>query len=157
MKLTDSERKLLDALQTEGRISNQSLAERAGMSPSPCWRRVRALEETGVIRGYAALLDPTKVGLNVIAYASIQLQRYSEEEVSRFEDSVRGAPEIVECYSVMGEADYLLKIMVEDAKAYDRFLHDFIFKIPGLVQVRSSLTLREVKYGTALPLKRAGS
>lgn len=156
-KLTSSEAKLLAILQEDGRISNQALADQAGMSTSPCWRRVQALQDSGVIRKYAALVDPAKIGLNVVAYASIQLQRYSADEVQKFEESVKAVPEIIECYSVMGEADYLMKIMVKDAQAYDQLLHDFIFKIPGLVQVRSSLALREVKYGTAVPLSQAES
>ena len=154
-KLTASEARLLGILQQNGRITNQELAEQAGMSASPCWRRVQALQDSGVIRRYVALVDPAKIGLDIIAWATVQLQCYKEDEVRRFEESVAGVPEIVECYSVMGEAEYVLKIMVTGAQDYDRFLHEFLFKIPGLVRVRSSLALREVKYTTALPLQQA--
>lgn len=156
-KLTAGEARLLDILQQDGRITNQELAERAGMSASPCWRRVQALQDSGVIRRYVALVDPAKIGLDIIAWATVQLQCYKEDEVRRFEESVAGVPEIVECYSVMGEAEYVLKILVPDAQAYDRFLREFLFKVPGLVRVRSSLALREVKYTTALPLQQASA
>lgn len=151
-KLTESERKILTVLQQEGRISNQALAERVGLSNSPCWRRVQALAESGVIRRYAALLDPEAVGFKVVAYAHINLQRHNEETVEEFEAAVRAAPQILECYAVTGDADFLLKVLVPDIAGYDRFLHDFVFSLPGVGQVHSNLALREVKYETALPL-----
>jgi len=152
VELTASERKILRVLQKEGRISNQALAERVGLSAAPCWRRVQNLRESGVLRGYAAILDPQKVGVHVVAYAHINLQRHQEDTVERFEEAVRATPEILECYAVTGDADFLLKVAVPDIAAYDRFLHEFVFSLPGVGQVHSNLALREIKYETALPL-----
>lgn len=151
-ELTESERKILEILQREGRISNQALAGRADLSAAPCWRRVQSLQESGVIRRYAALLDPEMVGYQLVAYAHINLQRHTEETVEKFEEAVRAAPQIMECYAVTGDADFLLKVAVPDVAGYDRFLHEFVFSLPGVGQVHSNLALREVKYETALPL-----
>jgi len=151
-ELTESERKILGVLQREGRISNQALSERVGLSAAPCWRRVQALQDSGVVRRYAAIVDPVKVGVNVIAYAHINLQRHHEDTVERFEEAVRAAPEILECYAVTGDADFLLKVAVPDIAGYDRFLHEFAFSLPGVGQVHSNLALREIKYETALPV-----
>ncbi len=150
--LSENERQILSVLQTDGRITNQALAERTGLSAAPCWRRVKALEESGVIRGYAALLDPRKTGLGIAAYAHIHLQSHGEDNIAQFEAAVRKTPEIMECYAVTGEADFLIKVMVPDIAAYDRFLHDFVFRLEGVGQVHSNLALREIKYTTALPL-----
>jgi len=151
-KLTESERKILTVLQRDGRISNQSLAERVGLSASPCWRRVQALQDSGVIRRYVALLDPESVGFEVVAYAHINLKQHTRETVEKFEAAVRAAPQILECYAVTGDADFLLKVLVPDIAGYDRLLHDFVFSLPGVGQIHSNIALREVKYETAIPL-----
>ncbi len=145
-------RRILDVLQHEGRLTNQELAERIGLSPSPCWRRVRELEKEGVIRRYAAILDPDKVGVGECVFLHINLQMHNRDSLLEFERAIKDQPEIVECYAVTGDADFMLKVYVPNIRAYDRFLNDVVFQIPGVVHVKSSFTLREVKNDTALPL-----
>lgn len=146
------ETRILTELQRNSRLTNQELAERVGLSPSPCWRRVRQLEEAGVIRRYATLLDPRKVGVGESVFCNVTLERHTEGTVERFEDEVMRHPEILECYAMTGEADYLLRVVVPEVSAYDRFLQDFIFRLPGVDHVKSHFALREVKYDTALPI-----
>lgn len=148
--------RILDVLQREGRLSNQELAERVGASASPVWRRVRELEESGVIRRYAAILDPDRVGVGECVFTTINLQMHNRESLAAFEAAVRDRPEVLECYAITGDSDFILKIHVPSIRAYDRLLNDFIFRIPGVVHVKSSFTLREVKYDTALPLGGEG-
>ncbi len=148
-------RRILAVLQREGRLTNQELAERIGLSASPCWRRVRELEAEGVIRRYAAILDPEKVGVGECVFTHINLQMHNRESLQEFERAVKDRPEIVECYAITGDADFMLKVYVPDIRAYDRFLNDVVFRIPGVVHVKSSFALREVKYDTALPLPDA--
>lgn len=147
------ETRILMELQRNSRLTNQDLADRVGLSPSPCWRRVRQLEESGVIRRYATLLDPRKVGVGESVFCNVTLTRHTEGVVERFEEEVMRHPEILECYAMTGEADYLLRVVVPEVSAYDRFLQDFVFRLPGVEHVKSHFALREVKYDTALPLK----
>src|SRR5690606_20388680 len=123
--------KILKQLQSEGRASAQQLSEHVGLSAAPVWRRVKALEKDQVIQGYYAAVDRRLVGLEGCMFAQISLERHSAEIVENFERSVRDAPEIMECYAVTGDADFLLKILVPSAEAYDRFLHRFLFNLPG--------------------------
>jgi DNA-binding Lrp family transcriptional regulator len=143
---------ILRALQEDGRASAQQLSERVGLSAAPVWRRVKALEAAGVIEGYGARVDRTKVGLHGCMFAQISLERHSASVVENFERSVRDAPEILECYAVTGDADFLLKILVESPEDYDRFLHRFLFNLPGIRQTRTIVALRELKHETKLPL-----
>jgi len=152
-KLETAEIRILSELQRNGRLTNQELAERVGLSPSPCWRRVRNLEEAGYIRRYAALLDPEKVGVAESVFCHVTLERHSEGAVERFESEVMRHPEILECYAMTGEADYLLRVVVGEVRSYDRFLQEFIFRLPGVAHVKSHFALREIKYDTALPLE----
>jgi DNA-binding Lrp family transcriptional regulator len=145
-------RRILATLQHEGRLTNQELADRIGLSPSPCWRRVRELEKEGVIRRYAAILDPEKVGVGECVFLHVNLEMHNRESLIEFERAIQDRPEIVECYAVTGDADFLLKVFVPNIRAYDRFLNDIVFRIPGVAHVKSSFTLREVKNDTALPL-----
>lgn len=115
------------------------------------WRRVKALEASGVIQGYSAQVDRAKVGLGCM-FAQISLERHSANTVENFERSVRDAPEILECYAVTGDSDFLLKILVESPEAYDRFLHRFLFNMPGIRQTRTIVALREIKHEQRLPL-----
>ncbi|KAA3629780.1 MAG: Lrp/AsnC family transcriptional regulator [Proteobacteria bacterium] len=146
------EANILSILQRDGRITNQALAEQVGLSPAPCWRRLKALEESGIIRRYAAILEPEKVGIGFCVFAHVTITRHSEGIVEQFERAVMNRPEILECYSTMGSSDYLLKIMVADVAAYDAFLHSCLFVLPGVRGVESFASLREIKYDTALPL-----
>ncbi|WP_459616868.1 Lrp/AsnC family transcriptional regulator [Bordetella sp. 2513F-2] len=143
---------ILRELQRDGRASAQQLSEKVGLSAAPVWRRVKALEADGVIRGYTAQLDRGKVGLQGCMFAQISLERHSASTVENFERSVRDAPEILECYAVTGDSDFLLKILVESTEAYDQFLHRFLFNLPGIRQTRTIVALREIKHEVRLPL-----
>jgi Lrp/AsnC family leucine-responsive transcriptional regulator len=150
--LDRSSRAILRELQRDARLSQQELSARVGLSPTPVWRRVRELTERGVIRRWVALIDRDRVGLQVCVLANVSLERHAEGTVEGFERQVRACPEIVECYGITGDADYLIKVVVPDMKAYDRFLHDVVFRIPGVDSIRTNVVLREVKYETALPI-----
>lgn len=150
--LDPASRKILAELQRNGRISSSELAEKVGMSASPCWRRQKELEDNGYIARYTALVDRRKVGLSVCCIAHITLQRHAEGVVGKFEEIIKDRPEVVECYETTGNADYMVKVVVGDMDAYHDFLHNVLVKINGVSQVNTSVTLREVKYETALPL-----
>ncbi|SBT04085.1 Bkd operon transcriptional regulator [Candidatus Accumulibacter aalborgensis] len=146
---------ILQALQQDGRISNQDLADRIGLSPSPCLRRVRALEESGVITGYRALLDARKLGLSLMALIHISMDQHTPERFSTFDARIAEIPELLECLLVTGQdADYQLKVVVKDMDAYQELLLDRITRIPGVTGVHSSFVLRRVVDKTALPLPR---
>jgi DNA-binding Lrp family transcriptional regulator len=149
--LDDIDRRILDRLQRDGRLSNADLAQEVGLSPSPCWRRVKALEEAGIIKGYTAQLDAKAVGLSVTVFMSVSLTTQVEKALQAFERAAAERPEVMECYLMTGDSDYLLRIVVPDLEAYERFVMDFT-KIVGIAQIRSSLALRTVKQGAALPL-----
>jgi DNA-binding Lrp family transcriptional regulator len=151
------DRSILRVLQEDARISYSELAERVGLSPSPCLRRVRALEAGGVIRQYVALLDPGAVALGVSVFVSVTLEKQIEERLEAFEAAVKTRPEVLECYLMTGEADYLLRVVVADLSAYERFLMDHLTRIPGVASIKSSFALKEVRYKTALPLAAAAS
>ncbi|MDQ8033217.1 AsnC family transcriptional regulator [Bordetella genomosp. 1] len=143
---------ILRALQTDGRASAQQLSETVGLSAAPVWRRVKAMEASGVIQGYGAQIDRTKVGLAGCMFVQISLERHASANVENFERTVRDAPEVVDCYAVTGDSDYLLRILVESTEAYDRFMHRFLFNLPGIRQTRTIVALREIKHDTRLPL-----
>ncbi|GBF25416.1 DNA-binding transcriptional activator DecR [bacterium MnTg02] len=149
------DRRLLDALQRNGRLTATELAEHVGLTTSPCLRRLRILEREGVIRGYSALVDQEKVGLPVSVFVSVKLERQVEEALERFEDAVRRCPEVVECYLMTGQRDYLLRVVVKDLSAYERFLKDTLTRVEGVASIESSFALAQVKYANALPLNEA--
>ena len=145
--------KILAALQHDARISNQELAERIGLSPSPCSRRVKQLEESGLIRRQVALLDPAKLGLKLTAFVMIGMDRHTPERFAAFEEQVAEYPEVQECYLITGQdADYMLKVVVPDMDHYHHFLLNRITRIQGVSGVHSSFVLRRVIDSTALPL-----
>jgi Lrp/AsnC family leucine-responsive transcriptional regulator len=150
--LDDIDRRILTALQHDGRLTNQDLAARVGISPSPCWRRVRALESAGVIKAYAALVDPGALGLDVSVFTQVSLDRQGEKNLQVFEQAVGAWPEIMECYLMTGDADYLLRVVVPDLAAYEQFLMQKLTRIPGIASIKSSFALRSVKYRTDLPI-----
>jgi Lrp/AsnC family leucine-responsive transcriptional regulator len=153
MELDRYDRQILAALQEDGRISNQDLADRIGLSPSPCLRRVRALEEAGIIAGYRALLDARKLGLTLVALIHISMDRHTPDRFENFEGEIRSLPEIVECLLITGQdADYQLKAVVRDMDAYQELLLNRITRIPGVTGVHSSFVLRRVVERTALPV-----
>ena len=151
--LDQRDRKILVELQDDSRITMQSLAERVGLSTSACWRRVRALEEEGVIERYAAIVNARKAGFGLSALVQVSLARHEEENVEQFIREVLQHPEVLECFATSGEADFHLRVVVADIDAYNVFLDSFIFRLPGVSQVRSNIVLKEIKADTALPLK----
>ncbi|AWK89159.1 Lrp/AsnC family transcriptional regulator [Azospirillum thermophilum] len=151
-KLDRLDRRILTLLQEDGRQSNSELAGRVGLSPSPCLRRVKLLEEGGVISRYVALVDPVAVDLPVNVFVSVTLERQVEERLDSFEAAVMERPEVMECYLMTGEADYLLRVVVPDLASYERFLKDHLTRIPGVASIKSGFALKQVRYRTALPL-----
>ncbi len=153
MNIDRYDRQILQVLQEDGRISNQELAERIGLSPSPCLRRVRALEEAGIIAGYRALLDAKKLGLTLMALIQISMDRHTPDRFENFESEIGAIPEIVECLLITGQdADYQLKAVVRDMDAYQELLLNRITRIPGVTGVHSSFVLRRVVDRTVLPV-----
>lgn len=156
MKLDTIDRKILAALQDNGRLSNVELAERVGLSPSPCLRRVRLLEEGGIINRYVALIDQKAVGLPVSVFISIKLERQQEDDLDSFEAEVRQYPEVLECYLMTGTRDYLLRVATRDLAAYERFLKNKLTRVGNVASIESSFALKQVKYTNSLPLDTMG-
>jgi len=144
--------RILEALQHDGRIANVDLARAVNLSPSPCLTRVRALEADGTIQRYVALLDPKKLGLTVSVLVQVTLERQIESALEGCERAVRERPEVMECYLMTGDADYLLRVVVPDVPAFERFILDFLSRVPGVGNIKSSFALKQVKYQTELPL-----
>lgn len=146
------DRKILRELQEDGKLTNVALAARVHLSPSPCLARVKALENDGVILRYAALLDPNEVGLGVSVFIQIRLDKQIESALRTFEQAIDERPEVMECYLMTGESDYLLRVVVPDVPALERFIVDVLSHIPGVANIRSGFALKQVKYKTALPI-----
>jgi len=158
VQIDNYDKRILEVLQQEGRISNQELADRIGLSPSPCLRRVRALEQAGIIAGYRALLDARRLGLNLIAFLSISMDRHTPERFANFDRVVAGLPEVLECSLITGrDADYQLKVVVRDMDAYQDLLLNTLTRIDGVSGVHSSFVLRQVVERTALPVRTGPS
>lgn len=145
------DRRILAELQADGRISNQELSERVGLSPSPCLRRLRRLEAEGVIQRYVALVDPASVGLGVTAFVRVRLDAQDDRHLAVFENAVAAFPEVMECYLMTGEADYQLRVIVGSLGEFEDFLRHRLTRIDGVAQVTTSFALRPVVYKTALP------
>lgn len=152
MKLDRIQRQILAELQQNSRISNQELADRVGLSVSPCWRRVRELEEAGLIKRYVAVLDRRKLGLDACLWCQVRLKKHNAQIIEQFEALVQARAEVVECYELTGEHDFLMKVYLPDMESYAAFMHGFLLKIPEVDVVRSGVTLREIKNDTALPI-----
>ncbi len=146
------DRRILDVLQNNARIANVDLADKVGVSASPCWRRVREMEDRGVIACYVTLVEPAALGLQVSVFVQVTLEKQVEGALKIFEAAVRLRPEVMECYLMTGDADYHLRVVVADLPAYERFLMDHLTRVPGIANIRSSFALKQVKYTTALPL-----
>ncbi len=144
--------KILGLLQADARMSNVELARAVGLSPSPCLNRVRALEEAGYISRYVTLLDALRVGLKVSVFIQVTLERQIESALERFENAIRTRPEVMECYLMTGDADYLIRVVVADIQVLEAFILKFLTKLPGVGNIKSSFALKQVKYQTALPL-----
>ena len=149
--LDAQDRRLLLRLQKDSRLSNQQLAEEVGMSASACWRRVDALEKSGVITRYAAMVDREQAGFAMSAILHVSLDRHDEQFVTQFVARAKQRSEVLECFATTGDADYHLRVVVSDMAAYNRFLDDFLFKIAGIRHVRTNVILKEIKYEIALP------
>jgi Lrp/AsnC family transcriptional regulator len=145
--------RILDLLQAHGDLSAAEVGERLGMSASTCWRRVSRLTELGVIRRRVALLEREKVGLQVLVFSHVKVAGHGRDALLRFEQAVRAHPEILECYTLMGETDFLLRIVCRDIKAYEAFFLDHLSRFPGVQSVNSSIALAVIKETTALPLR----
>lgn len=150
--LSRTDRRILELLQHDGRMTNQDLADRVSLSPSACLRRVRALEDAGMIRNYVAMLDPQKLGLGLLAYVTVKLEKRGNMQTVVFHEAVQLWPEVTGCYSMTGDMDYLLRVHVRDLDHFSRFVMNHVLKQPGVMDVKSSFVLERVKETTALPL-----
>lgn len=150
--LDSTDKKILQMVQSNGRITNQELSEKIGLSPSPCLRRLKHLESSGTISSYVALVDPQAVGLAVTAFVRVRLDQQDDRHLATFESAVDDFPEVMECYLMTGDADYQLRVLVESLNAFEDFLRQRLTKIQGVAQVTTSFALRPVVYRTALPL-----
>lgn len=151
--LPRKDRAILSELQRDSRLTMQELADKVGMSSSACWRRVRSLEEAGVIDRYAAIVNSKKAGFTLSSMTLVTLARHEQQNVENFVKEVMRHPEVLECFATSGESDFHLRVVVEDMDAYNAFLDDFIFRLPGVSQVRSDIVLKEIKVDTALPFR----
>ncbi len=153
--LDEVDARILDQLQRDAKLTNVELAARVQLSPSPCLARVRRLERAGVVSRYVALLDPERVGLPVSVFIQVRLERQVERALEVFEEAMARHPEVMECYLMTGDADYLIRVVVPDVKALEGFIVDHLARIPGVANIRSSFALKQVKYQTALPMEGA--
>ena len=152
IELDATDWKILARLQDDARLPNVELARAVNLSPSPCLARVRRLEEAGLIIRYVCLLDALALGLTVSVFIQVRLERQVEKALETFERAIAERPEVMECYLMTGDSDYMLRVMVADVQALERFIVDFLAKIPGVGNLKSSFALKQVKYKTALPL-----
>ena len=153
LDLDDTDRRILRVLQTDASLSVNELAKRVDLSPSPCWRRVKRLRESGAIRAEVALLEAAALGLDVMAVARVRLTHHSQENVAAFESAVALAPEVLDCLALSGEQDYLLRVIVPDIDSYQDFLARTLLHLPFVAAVNSSFVLKRVKQSTALPIR----
>ncbi len=152
MKIDAIDRRILAELQVDGRLTNNDLADRIGLSPSPCLRRVRALETAGLIKGYAALLDAVQLGLGTSVFVRVWLVGQDDETVQRFTDSIIALPHVVECHMMAGDCDFLLRVVTPDLDTYRRFQAEKLARIKGVQSLKTDIPLQRIKLTTALPL-----
>lgn len=153
IELDRTDARLLAALQHDGRVSVVDLAERVGLTPTPCARRLRRLEEAGVIEGYAAIVNPRRVGHAVQAFVQVKLERHTDETAGRFRDGLLALPEVVAAHAMTGEMDFLLQVLVPDIDALGEFTLHRLMRLPGVRDVRSSLVLETIKRATGVPVE----
>ena len=146
------DQRILQQLQERARQTNVEVADAVGLSPSACLRRVRELEDRGVIAGYVALVSPAAVGLGVSVMLNVTLERQVETALDEFEGRIREWPEVMECYLMTGDADYLLRVVVADLPAYEKFLMQRLTRVPGIASIKSSFSLKQIVHRTALPM-----
>jgi Lrp/AsnC family transcriptional regulator len=150
--LDQTDRRILSILQTEPDVRATEIGERIGLSQSACWRRIQRLREEGVIKDQPAVLDREKVGLTTMVFAHVKLTSHGRGNLTEFADAVREYPEVLDCYVVLGNNDFLLRIVAEDIKDYERFMYEKLSQLPGVQEVNSSIALSEIKHTTVLPI-----
>ena len=150
--IDQTDRRILQLLQTEAGINAAAIGERIGLSQSACWRRMQRLREEGVIKDQPVILDPEKVGLSTMVFAQVKLTSHGRSNLTDFADAVRTYPEVLDCYVVLGNIDFLLRIVAEDIKDYERFIYEKLSQLPGVQEVNSSMALSEIKHTTVLPI-----
>jgi Lrp/AsnC family leucine-responsive transcriptional regulator len=150
--LNEIDLKILSHLQNNARLTNVELSEHIHLSQSPCLRRVRNMESSGIIQGYVALVDQNAVGLPVSVFVNVRLEKQIERALEKFEEIVQDWSEVMECYLMTGDSDYLLRVVASDLAAYERFLMDKLTRVPGVASINSSFALKQVTYKTALPI-----
>ncbi|HHH2193752.1 TPA: Lrp/AsnC family transcriptional regulator [Yersinia enterocolitica] len=151
--ITSADIKILKQLQHSGRMTNQELADKVGMATSPCWRRVKQLEESGIITGYQANIDRRKIGLGILAFIRVKIDSHSEEEAKLFEMQVGALKPVIACYAVAGDADFLLQVVAEDLDSFSTFAMSVVRRLSGIKEMQTTFVLREVKPLDHLPLE----
>ncbi|MBT8091426.1 MAG: Lrp/AsnC family transcriptional regulator [Gammaproteobacteria bacterium] len=152
LALDSTDRKILDLLQREPGINASGIGERIGLSQSACWRRIQRLREQGVFKDHPVILDREKVGLTTMVFAHVKLTSHGRSNLSAFADAVRSYPEVMDCYVLLGQVDFLLRIVAADIKAYEQFFFEKLSQLPGIQEVNSSIVLSDIKHSTALPV-----
>ncbi|MBT8078140.1 MAG: Lrp/AsnC family transcriptional regulator [Gammaproteobacteria bacterium] len=152
LHLDQTDRRILSLLQTRPGINAAAIGEQIGLSQSACWRRMQRLRDAGVIKDQAAVLDREKVGLDTMVFAHVKLTSHGRSNLSDFAQIVQSYPEVLDCYLILGNVDFLLRIVTEDIKAYERFFFEKLSRLPGIQEVNSSIVLSDVKHTTALPI-----
>ena len=152
-KIDAIDRKILAVLQEDASLATAEVAARVGLSASPCWRRIQRLQRDGVIRGRVALLDAEKLGLGIVVFASVKLSSHGRQALPEFEAAILQYAEVLECYTVTGEVDFILRLLTVDMHTYERFLRDHLLQMPAVAEVHSTIALTQVKYTTAVPLE----
>ena len=150
--IDQTDRRILQLLQTEPGINAAAIGERIGLSQSACWRRMQRLRDEGVIKDHPVILDPEKVGLSTMVFAQVKLTSHGRSNLTDFAEAVRKYPEVLDCYVVLGNIDFLLRIVAEDIKDYERFMYEKLSQLPGVQEVNSSIALSEIKHTTVLPI-----
>ncbi|MGC0983274.1 Lrp/AsnC family transcriptional regulator [Pantoea agglomerans] len=154
MTLSSTDMKILEILQDDARVTNQVLAEKINISTSPCWRKVRKLEEDKVIQGYRAVLDRKKIGLGVMVFIRVVIDSHSEAEARKFEAEVTALEDVVACYSIGGDADFLLQVVASDLDSYADFAMSVVRRLPGIKEMQSMFVLKEIKPLVSYPIKK---
>lgn len=154
MTLSLTDMKILEILQDDARVTNQVLAEKINISASPCWRKVRKLEEDKVIQGYRAVLDRKKIGLGVMVFIRVVIDSHSEAEARKFEEEVTALEDVVACYSIGGDADFLLQVVASDLDSYADFAMSVVRRLPGIKEMQSMFVLKEIKPLVSYPIKK---
>ncbi len=150
--LSETDKKILDVLQKNCDLTNTELAERVGLSTAPCWRRVKRLEDMGILTRRVALIDPKKLNLDIVVYASIKLSNHTEEALEIFESTISTYPEVTECYTISGSMDYMVRVITKDMQTYESFLRKRLLKLDMVNEIHSRFAVTKVKYTTAIPL-----